>query len=168
MSSKFLLVGAATAPPIITTNLIQHIDFGDSSSYNDTNNQTSYNTNRILVNDLSGNSNTMQAGMGSIYGVNWLSNGVSSSWATVQPGNGGHLLQGGTGAAPTATLSGDYFNIYNNTTPFTGLGTGDYTFEFWFNYYRENGRDEYIRILQMAGDYNYPFDVSTSSRLSKV
>lgn len=154
MSSKFLLVGAATAPPIITTGLVQHIDFGDSSSYNDTNNQSSYNSNRILVNDLSGNNHTMQAGMGSIYGVNYTSSG-SSGWATVQSGNGGHLLQGGTGAAPTATLSGDYFIMYNNTSPFTGLGSGDYTFEFWFNYYRENGRDEYIKILQDSSDYDY-------------
>ena len=149
MSSKFLLVGAATAPPIISTGLVQHIDFGNSSSYNDTNNQSSYNSNRFVVNDLSGNSNTFQAGMGSIYGVNYLSNGNSSGWATVEASTGSLVM------GPTGTLSGDYFMLYNNTSPMTGLGTGDYTWEFWVNYYRINGRDQYIDLATDNSDYDY-------------
>ena len=149
MSSKFLLVGAATAPPIITTGLVQHIDFGDTNSYNDTNNQSSYNTNRIVVGDLSGNSHTFQAGMGSIYGVNYTSSG-SSGWATVESSGSKALVLG-----PTGTLSGDYFVLYHNTSPFTGLGTGDYTFEYWFNYYRINGQDEYINFHTDTSDYDF-------------
>ena len=92
---------------IITTDLRQHIDFGNTSCYNSSVSTTA-------VTDLSGNSLNC-----TISQTTHLS--FSSS-------DGGHVV-----LDPTATSNLPI--LYQNSDIWNNLGTGDYTLEFWFNLY---------------------------------
>jgi hypothetical protein len=97
--------GGGSSGNHVTTNLIQHWDFGNSSSYSGSG---------TSVSDLSGNSNT-----------GTLQNTSNISYSS---DNGGHIL-----LDPSA--SSNYPWIYRDTDTWKDIGTDDFTWEIWANFY---------------------------------
>ena len=119
---------------IITTNLKQHIDFGNTSCYNSSVSTTA-------VTDLSGNSCNC-----TISQTTHLS--FSSS-------DGGHVI-----LDPSATSNLPI--LYQSTDIWDNLGTGDFTLEFWFNLYgkaqthflyRDNYSGELLHVFIESGKF---------------
>ncbi len=92
---------------IITTDLRQHIDFGNTSCYNSSVSTTA-------VTDLSGNSCNCV-----------ISQTTNLSFSS---SDGGHVI-----LDPSATSNMPL--LYQSSDIWNNLGTGDYTLEFWFNLY---------------------------------
>ncbi len=99
--------GSGFPDGIITDNLRQHIDFGNTSCYNSSVSTTA-------VTDLSGNS----------------CNAVISQTThlSFSSSDGGHVI-----LDPSATSNLPI--LYQSSDIWNNLGTGDYTLEFWFNLY---------------------------------
>tara|TARA_Y100000114_G_scaffold132152_1_gene130753 strand:- start:289 stop:1155 length:867 start_codon:yes stop_codon:yes gene_type:complete len=152
MRSHHLRPVAGSGGAIVTDNLRLHYDFGDTNCYNNTENFSTYNSNRILIGDLTGNGHTMQFGMGATYGLNYQTSSTSSNYVTTQSGNGGHVIFSPT-IDPSTLNPSDHAVAYRNTSPMTGLGLGDWTYEFWYNYYRTSGIT-YVDISQDNSDYS--------------
>ena len=117
---------------IVTTDLISHWDFGNSSSYS---------SGGTSITDLSGNSNggTIVAGANNSY-----------SNISYSSDNGGHIILTNDGA-DSAT--------FTRTDLFKDIGTDDFTLEFWWNPYWESSRSNegYMSLLAntpMSNGYN--------------
>ena len=99
--------GGGGGSGLVTANLRQHIDFGDTNCYNSSVSTTA-------VTDLSGNS----------------CNAVISQTThlSFSSSDGGHVI-----LDPSATSNLPV--LYQSSDIWNNLGTGDYTLEFWFNLY---------------------------------
>lgn len=106
--------GGGSSGNHVTTNLIQHWDFGNSSSYSGSG---------TTVSDLSGNSNT-----------GTLQNASNISYSS---DNGGHIL-----LDPSA--SSNYPWIYRDTDFWKDIGTNDFTWEIWANFYFHDSNNTFI------------------------
>tara|TARA_R100000773_G_scaffold14769_2_gene13490 strand:+ start:2603 stop:3409 length:807 start_codon:yes stop_codon:yes gene_type:complete len=105
---------------IVTTNLIAHYDFGNSSSYSGSGN------NNDTVTDLTGNNNDA------------VLVGDNSTFST-NTANGGYLEMNHGGSSSIGTIQRDT-NLLSN------LGTDDFTLEFWIQI-KNNGQNTYYDLL---------------------
>tara|TARA_A100001035_G_scaffold253029_1_gene225924 strand:- start:1898 stop:2749 length:852 start_codon:yes stop_codon:yes gene_type:complete len=121
MRNHFLRAAAGNvsgAPNIVTTNLVQHFDFGDTNSYN-----TSVSTTTIT--DLSGAGNHA-------FFLNAPTFSTSNG-GYIQPTASNQYAQKGT---PTGAGSAA------NQSFMRSIGTGNYTIEIWMNIFGQGGSQD--------------------------
>ena len=111
---------ANVSSEIVTTNLIAHYDFGNSSSYSGSGN------NNDTVTDLTGNNNDA------------VLVGDNSRFST-NTANGGYLEMNHGGSSTIGTIQRDT-NLLQN------LGTDDFTIEFWIQI-KNNGNNSFYDLL---------------------
>lgn len=119
---------AAAGSPYVTDGLVCHYDFGDSSCYTHPSSNG-----KPVISDLTGNSHTSQVNQGPGGSVDVESTPPAVSYSS---SDGGHLV-----FEPSYTpYGGNNYSaapvIFRDTSPWTGLGTGDWTVEFWINFYK--------------------------------
>ena len=154
-----MLLGAGESKQIVTDNLEVFFDFGNTSCYNNTENHTSYNTNIINPNNLANSSHSnWKFGLGGTYGINYNGTNQSSYYLTTQTGNGGYINFHNS-MSSASSVTNDFPILYQRSGPFVGLGYGNYTLEFWYDYYRVSGRDQYIYLMRDSSDYSAKFQI---------
>jgi hypothetical protein len=132
--SHRLRVGAATAPPIVETDLTQYLDFGNTSCYDPS-------VNTSLVNDLSGNNNYCT--IGSRTTTNY---GTSNALYTIpnltfSSSNGGHVILNKAIGSSYVNNSGSLpllwrqTDIFSESRAISSTAFPDFTWEFWVNVY---------------------------------
>ena len=119
---------AAAGSAYVTDGLVCHYDFGDSSCYT----HPASNSNP-LVDDLTGNSHTSKIYNGPGYSLDVESSPPAVSYDSSA---GGHITFDPTYSPSGGSTSSNAPVIFRDTSPWTGLGNGDWTVEFWINYYR--------------------------------
>ena len=119
---------ASAGFPYVTDGLVCHYDFGDSSCYTHPTSNS-----KPLIDDLTGNSHTSQLNQGPGSVVDITSSPPSVSYSS---SNGGHLVFEPNYTPYGYPTSSNAPIIFRNTAPWTGLGNGDWTVEFWVNFYR--------------------------------
>tara|TARA_B100000212_G_scaffold243964_1_gene186054 strand:+ start:521 stop:1381 length:861 start_codon:yes stop_codon:yes gene_type:complete len=167
-----MLLGAGESKQIVTDNLELFYDFGNTSCYNNTENHTSYDTNVIILNNLAKSAHSNWRFGLSFYGINFNGNNQTPSYyVTTQSGNGGYI-RFNENMTSASTVTSDFPILYQRSLPLAGLGYGDWTLEFWYDYYKFSGRDQYIYLMRDSSDYQgtlqVGFHANTTGGLSHL
>jgi hypothetical protein len=132
--SHRLRVGAATAPPIVETDLTQYLDFGNTSCYDPS-------VNTSLVNDLSGNSNYCTIGSNTSFNYGTSNALYTIPNLTFSSSNGGHvILNKAIGSSYSHSDSSvpilyRQTDIFSESRAISATTFPDFTWEFWVNVY---------------------------------
>ena len=167
-----MLLGAGGGEQIVTDNLELFYDFGNTSCYNNTENHTSPTSNRVLVNNLAKSAHSGWIFSLWPYGLNYNGPNQSSYYLTTQSGNGGYIRFNESMTSAGGGGASDFPILHMTSIPFAGLGYGNWTLEFWYDYYKFSGRDQYIYLMRDYSDYQgaltVMFHAQTTGGLSRL
>lgn len=110
---------------IVTTGLDTHYDFGNSNCYTTSSN---------VISDLTSNNHDATI--------------LNQSYASYSTDQGGHLI------ITNQVIANHQRIVFDEETPLSSVGTGQFTLEFWFNYYSGPGTNSHLWGYTAVGSEN--------------